>query len=168
MGIVSSSSNMKEYDADDSIILKRGMLKKESRHKKTWRHRYTVLTYSKKMRLKSVYTFVDGDIHKRPTEAILDLDQYVIEQNNEYFCFIRHGTSFNFKCKTNKEATQWVNALKLQLKSGFRIMNASDGTINGFNAKEDKIIYKSNNETLNDKNKYEFSLYTNNSDCVSI
>eukprot|EP01084_Bolivina_argentea_P262154 443265_1 len=108
----SDISSTRIFDCDDNDIIKSDYLEKESRHKKEWRARYTVLALSKKMHYKSMYTFHDTNF-ENATEAIIGVDEYQPIQNNQYFTLTQNDKNmFHFKCRNSKECKEWVDAIK--------------------------------------------------------
>eukprot|EP01084_Bolivina_argentea_P111010 198160_1 len=105
-------STARDFDADDHQIIKRGYIQKESRYRKEWRKRYTILTLSKKLHYKSIYTFHDKNFAKKPTEIISNLNDYNLNEKDQYFSLDNSQTNFNFKCQNESEANQWTIAIK--------------------------------------------------------
>ena len=77
---------------DGSNKLKEGLLKKESRHRKVWRERWTVLTEAK------LYTFVNQGVYSNPTEVIdvKTIKTVKTDESRKGFNFVRKNNIINF------------------------------------------------------------------------
>ena len=67
--------------------IKEGMLKKESRFRKVWRERWTVLT------TKFIYTFTQPRIYQNPTETIdiRNVKTVKTDETKNGFCFVSNN-----------------------------------------------------------------------------
>ena len=79
--------------------IKEGMLKKESRFRKVWRERWTVLT------TKFIYTFEQPRIYQNPTETIdiRNVKTVKTDETKNGYCFVSYNICNIKICYLNRK-----------------------------------------------------------------